>query len=171
MTLGLARVCEFCLIRDIVILLMILEYRRVFDFVGRFCLAAAFAISIPPKLSNFSFFVRLISQKGIHQSISLFLLISAIFCLVFGVGFILFSDKQNIGSTFLLVFLIPTTLIMHLSPFEPVKFFMNLGLIGGLTISLTRSIPYAQSSIEASIASFITSFYKTIKNIFHDKIN
>ena len=49
-----------------------------------------------------------------------------------------YGGNQKIGSAFLLIFLIPTTLIFHVFPFHQRAVFMNLGLIGGLLISALR---------------------------------
>jgi len=50
----------------------------------------------------------------------------------------IFGEKQKIGSVFLLLFLIPTTIIFHLFPFHQRAVFINLGLIGGLIIAAIR---------------------------------
>tara|TARA_Y100001968_G_scaffold70637_1_gene61824 strand:- start:2038 stop:2481 length:444 start_codon:yes stop_codon:yes gene_type:complete len=120
---------------------MNLKVNKCLDFFGRLCLATTFAIAIPPKILKFSSVVKVIANKGISESIAAFLLIGAIVCLIGGVGFLIFGKDQRIGSLLLLVFLIPTTAVMHLYPFQSVAVFMNLGLIGGLIISLTRFKP------------------------------
>jgi len=55
-----------------------------------------------------------------------------------GSGFFIFGDKQKIGSVFLLLFLIPTTIIFHAFSFHQRAVFINLGWIGGLIISAIR---------------------------------
>ena len=62
----------------------------------------------------------------------------AIICLILGSGFFIFGENQKIGAVFLLLFLIPTTIIFHLFPFQQRAVFINLGLIGGLTIAAIR---------------------------------
>ena len=62
----------------------------------------------------------------------------AIICLILGSGFFIFGEKQKIGSVFLLLFLIPTTIIFHVFPFHQRAVFINLGLIGGLIIAAIR---------------------------------
>lgn len=109
------------------------------DFLGRLCLATTFAIAIPPKILSFSLVVNTISNKGIPSTMASFLLIAAIACLIGGVGFLLFEKYERVGASLLLVFLVPTTLIMHFFPFQSLAVFMNLGLIGGLLLTLTRS--------------------------------
>jgi putative oxidoreductase len=55
-----------------------------------------------------------------------------------GSGFFIFGNNQKIGSIFLLLFLIPTTIIFHIFPFHQKALLMNLGLMGGLIISALR---------------------------------
>ena len=62
----------------------------------------------------------------------------AIICLILGSGFFIFGEKQTIGSVFLLLFLIPTTIIFHIYPFHQKAVFMNIGLLGGLIIAAIR---------------------------------
>ena len=52
--------------------------------------------------------------------------------------FFIFGENQKIGSIFLLLFLIPTTIIFHIFPFHKRAMLMNLGLIGGLIITELR---------------------------------
>jgi uncharacterized membrane protein YphA (DoxX/SURF4 family) len=78
------------------------------------------------------------SKKGIPEPISSILLVGAIICLILGSGFFIFGEKQKIGSVFLLLFIIPTTIIFHVFPFHQRAVFMNLGLIGGLIIAAMR---------------------------------
>ena len=109
-----------------------------FDFLGRLFLATTFAIAIPPKILEFNSVVNSITNKGIPQPLSQILLIGAITLLISGVGYLLFGKNQKIGPTLLLIFLVPTTLIMHFFPFQSLAVFMNIGLIGGLILALTR---------------------------------
>jgi len=64
--------------------------------------------------------------------------VGAIICLILGSGFFIFGENQKIGSVFLLLFLIPTTIIFHIFPFHQKAVLMNLGLIGGLIITALR---------------------------------
>ena len=93
---------------------------------------------IPSKINNFEKTVEYISTKGIPEPISSILLVGAIICLILGSGFFIFGENQKIGSVFLLIFLIPTTIIFHVFPFHQRAVFMNLGLIGGLIITAIR---------------------------------
>ena len=108
------------------------------DFFARVSISAIFISSIPSKITSFERNVEYISSKGIPDPISSILLIGAIICLVLGSGFFIFGDNQKIGSVFLLLFLIPTTIIFHVFPFHQRAVFMNLGLIGALIIAAIR---------------------------------
>ena len=108
------------------------------DFFGRVSISAIFISSIPSKITSFERTVEYISSKGIPDPIASILLIGAIICLILGSGFFIFGDNQKIGSVFLLLFLIPTTIIFHVFPFHQRAVFINLGLIGGLIISAIR---------------------------------
>ena len=108
------------------------------DFLARVAISAIFISAIPGKITGFGRTVEYISSKGIPDLIASILLVGAIICLTLGSGFFIFGGKQKIGSAFLLLFLIPTTLIFHVFPFHQRAVFMNLGLIGGLLISALR---------------------------------
>ena len=108
------------------------------DFFSRLFISAIFISDIPGKINNFERTVEYISSKGIPETISSILLVGAIISLVLGSGFFIFGKNQKIGSVFLLVFLIPTTIIFHVFPLHQRAVFMNLGLIGGLIIAAIR---------------------------------
>ena len=108
------------------------------DFFARVSITAIFISAIPGKINGFEKTVEYISSRGIPDPISSILLIGAIICLILGSGFFIFGENQKIGSFFLLLFLIPTTIIFHLFPFNQRAVFMNLGLIGGLIIAAIR---------------------------------
>ena len=108
------------------------------DFFSRVAITTIFISAIPGKINDFERNVEYISSKGIPDPIASVLLVGAIICLIFGSGFFIFGENQKIGSVFLLLFLIPTTIIFHLFPFHQRAVFMNLGLIGGLLISALR---------------------------------
>ena len=112
--------------------------KSLLDFFSRVSLSAIFISSIPGKINGFERTVEYISSKGIPDPISSILLIGAIICLILGSGFFIFGENQKIGSVFLLLFLIPTTIIFHVFPFHQRAVFMNLVLIGGLIISSIR---------------------------------
>ena len=108
------------------------------DFFSRVSISAIFISAIPGKITGFERTVDYINSKGIPEPISSVLLIGAIICLILGSAFFIFGENQKIGSVFLLLFLIPTTIIFHVFPFHQRAVFMNLGLIGGLIIAAIR---------------------------------
>ena len=108
------------------------------DFFSRVAITTIFISAIPGKINDFERNVEYISSKGIPDPIASVLLVGAIICLILGSGFFIFGENQKIGSVFLLLFLIPTTIIFHLFPFHQRAVFMNLGLIGGLLIAALR---------------------------------
>ena len=105
------------------------------DFFSRVSISAIFISAIPGKINNFERTVEYISSKGIPEPISSILLVGAIICLILGSGFFIFGGKQKIGTVFLLLVLIPTTIIFQVFPFHQRAVFMNLGLIRGLIIA------------------------------------
>ena len=108
------------------------------DFFSRVSISTIFISAIPGKINDFEQTVEYISSKGIPETISSILLVGAIICLILGSGFFIFGKNQKIGSVFLLLFLIPTTIIFHVFPFHQRAVFMNLALIGGLIITAIR---------------------------------
>ena len=108
------------------------------DFFSRVLISAIFISAIPGKLNGFERTVEYISLKGIPDPISHILLVGAIICLILGSGFFIFGENQKIGSIFLLLFLIPTTIIFHIFPFDQKAVLINLGLMGGLIITALR---------------------------------
>ena len=113
-------------------------FKTFLDFLARFAISAIFISAIPGKIIGFGRTVEYISSKGIPDPYSSILLVGAIICLILGSGFFIFGENQKIGSAFLLLFLIPTTIIFHLFPLHQKAVLMNLGLIGGLLISALR---------------------------------
>ena len=109
-----------------------------FDFFARVAISSIFISAIPGKIIGFAKTVEYISSKGIPGPIASILLVGAIISLTLGSGFFVFGKNQKIGSAFLLLFLIPTTIIFHVFPFHQRAVLMNLGLIGGLLISALR---------------------------------
>ena len=118
--------------------LKIRSIKSFLDFFSRVSISAIFISAIPGKINGFERTVEYISSKGIPDPISSILLVGAIICLILGSGFFIFGENQKIGSVFLLLFLIPTTIIFHVFPFHQRAVLMNLGLIGGLIITALR---------------------------------
>ena len=112
--------------------------KSLLDFFSRVAISAIFISAIPGKINGFTRTVEYISSKGIPDPISSVLLVGAITCLILGSGFFIFGGNQKIGSLFLLLFLIPTTIIFHIFPFHQRAVLMNLGLMGGLIITALR---------------------------------
>ena len=108
------------------------------DFFSRVALSAIFISAIPGKINGFEKTVEYISSKGIPDPIASILLVGAIISLILGSGFFIFGENQKIGSVFLLLFIIPTTIIFHVFPFHQRAVLMNLGLIGGLVVTALR---------------------------------
>ena len=119
-------------------ILKIKEVKSFLDFFSRTAISAVFISAIPSKINDFESQVEYISSKGIYDPIASVLLVGAIICLIFGSGFFIFGKNQKLGSIFLLLFLIPTTIIFHVFPFQQRAVLMNLGLIGGLLITSLR---------------------------------
>ena len=111
---------------------------RSVDLLGRILLATVFVIAIPVKIFKFSAVVDAIVERGIPVPIAFLSLIVAIVCLICGSALLIFGDNQRLGASLLLAFLVPTTIVFHLFPFQSRAVFMNLGLIGGLVIALSR---------------------------------
>ena len=114
------------------------SFKSFLDFFSRVAISAIFIAAIPKHVSGFEETVAYISSKDIPYPIASILLVGAIICLILGSGFFIFGEKQKIGSVFLLLFLIPTTIIFHVFPFHQRAVFMNLALIGGLIITAIR---------------------------------
>ena len=114
------------------------SFKSFLDFFSRLSISAIFISAIPGKINDFERTVEYISSKGIPEPISSILLVGAIICLILGSGFFIFGENQKIGSVFLLLFIIPTTIIFHVFPFHQRAVFMNLALIGGLIITAIR---------------------------------
>ena len=108
------------------------------DFFSRVAISAIFISTIPSKIYGFKSTVEYISSKGIPDPIASVLLVGAIICLILGSGFFIFGRNQQLGSIFLLIFLIPTTVIFHMFPFHQRAVLMNLGLLGGIVITALR---------------------------------
>ncbi len=88
------------------------------DFFSRLSISAIFISAIPGKINDFEKTVEYISSKGIPEPISSILLVGAIIFLILGSGFFIFGENQKIGSVFLLLFIIPTTINFSCIPFS-----------------------------------------------------
>ncbi len=115
-----------------------LTKKQSIDLISRICISAIFINAIPLKISKFNNVVQFISSRGIPDQLSVLLLISSILVLISGTSLLLLSKYQKEGASLLLLFIIPTTIIFHLTPLEPRALLMNLGLIGGLLLIINR---------------------------------
>ena len=106
------------------------------DWLGRVLMAALFVKAVPGKLTDFSGTVDVIASKGIAEPLAGCLLASAISCLIFGSVVFVFGANTRLGSSLLLVFLVPTTLIFHTLPVDA-GLFINQVLIGALLLALS----------------------------------
>ena len=109
------------------------------NLIGRFLISAIFIYAIPGKILNFERTVDVIISKNIPPFIAPFLLISAILCLILGSILFISGIKQRVGASLLLIFIVPTTFIFHLFPFQLKAVLMNVGLIGGLILGLNKT--------------------------------
>ena len=114
------------------------SFKSFLDFFSRLALSSIFVSAVPKHIYSFEGTVEYISSKNIPLPIASILLVGAIICLTLGSGFLIFGGNQKIGTIFLLLFLIPTTIIFHVFPFQQRAVLMNLGLIGGLIITGLR---------------------------------
>lgn len=109
------------------------------NFLGKLLLSAIFVNAIPGKIFNFTSQAQYITSRGFPEPISIILLIAAIALLISGVVLLIFSEKTRLACTLLLIFLVPTTIIFHLMPFQLMAITRNLSLIGGLLIAIDKS--------------------------------
>ncbi|KGG11885.1 MULTISPECIES: DoxX family protein [Prochlorococcus] len=114
--------------------------RKNFDFLGRVLLSAVFVNAVPIKITRFAYVSELIVDRGVPELLAPVLLVASIFCLAIGSLALVFYKNHTVGAALLLTFLVPTTLLFHLDPLQLKQVLMNLGLIGGLLIIITRSI-------------------------------
>ena len=109
------------------------------NFLGKLLLSAIFVNAIPGKISNFGTQVQYIVSRGFPESLANVMLIAAILLLIIGSILLIFSERTKLACSLLLIFLVPTTIIFHLVPFQFIAIARNLSLIGGLLIAIDRS--------------------------------
>ena len=109
------------------------------NFLGKLLLSAMFVNAIPGKITNFGSQAQYITSKGFPESLSNFLLIAAIALLISGSILLIFSKKTKLACYLLLIFLVPTTIILHLIPLQSMAIARNLSLIGGLLIAIDKT--------------------------------
>ena len=109
------------------------------DFLAKILLSAIFVNAIPGKIANFGSQAEYITSRGFPEPLSNLLLIAAIALLISGSILLIFSNKTKLACSLLLIFLVPTTIIFHLVPFQLVAIARNLSLIGGLLIAIDKT--------------------------------
>ena len=126
-----------------------MELKRFYslNFLGKLLLASIFVNAIPGKITNFGDQAKYIVSRGFPEPLSNIMLFSAIILLISGSVLLIFSERTKLASSLLLIFLVPTTIIFHLVPFQFLAVARNLSLIGGLLIAIDKSsISYLDSS-------------------------
>ncbi len=117
------------------------------NFLGKLLLSAIFVNAIPGKIINFSSQSNFIVSRGFPEPLSNIMLVAAIILLISGSLLLIFSERTKLACSILLLFLVPTTIIFHLVPFQLVAVARNLSLIGGLLIVIDQSsINYLNTS-------------------------
>ena len=109
------------------------------NFLGKLLLSAIFVNAIPGKITNFGTQIQYITSKGFPEPISVILLVAAIALLICGSILLIFTERTKLACSLLLIFLVPTTVIFHLVPFQLLALVRNLSLIGGLLIAIDKS--------------------------------
>jgi len=112
--------------------------KKATNLIGRTLISAIFIYAIPGKIINFEQTVEVITNKNIPPAIAPLLLVAAIISLIFGSILFISGFKQRLGASLLLLFIVPTTLIFHSSPFQMRTVLINAGLIGGLLLGLNK---------------------------------
>ena len=113
-------------------------FKKATNLIGRTLISAIFIYAIPGKIINFEQTVEVITNKNIPPAIAPLLLVAAIISLISGSILFISGFKQRLGASLLLLFIVPTTLIFHSSPFQMRTVLINAGLIGGLLLGLNK---------------------------------
>ena len=109
------------------------------NFLAKLLLSAIFVNAIPSKITDFGSQTQYITSRGFPEPISVLLLITALVLLVSGSVLLIFSNKIKLACSLLLIFIVPTTIIFHLVPFQLMATARNLSLIGGLLIAIDKT--------------------------------
>ena len=115
-----------------------MNFEQIRNLISRILISAIFIYAIPGKILNFEKTIDLIVNRNIPSTLATFLLISAIICLIFGSILFISGFKQKLGVYLLLIFIVPTTFIFHIYPFQLKAVLMNSALIGGLLLGLNQ---------------------------------
>ena len=113
------------------------------NFFGRLFLSAIFVDSALYKLLKFNNSAEYLSNQGFPLFLSEILIFVAIPVLILGLFFLIFTKQIKLGSSLLLTFLIPTTVIFHIVNYSDngglSHLLSNLALIGGLFLAIDKS--------------------------------
>ena len=115
-----------------------MNFEKVKNLIGRILISSIFVYTIPGKIINFERNVQVIQTRNIPNDLAHFLLIFAIIFLILGSILFISGFKQRLGASLLLIFIVPTTIIFHFSPFQIKAVLMNAGLIGGLILGINN---------------------------------
>ena len=118
-----------------------MNFKRFFslDFLAKLLLSAIFVNAIPSKITDFGSQAQYITDRGFPEPLSNLLLVAAIALLISGSILLIFSNKTKLACSLLLIFLVPTTIIFHLVPFQIMAIARNLSLIGGLLVAIDKT--------------------------------
>ena len=124
-----------------------MNFKRIYslNFLGRLLISAIFVNSVLFKLIKFDISAGYLSDQGIPLFLSEILVFTAIPVLLLGLFFLIFTKNIKLGSSLLLTFLIPTTVIFHIVNYSDPNnggldhLLSNLGLIGGLFLAINKS--------------------------------
>ncbi len=115
-----------------------MEWLKAFAMlVGRILLAVIFLNSGIGKIENFAGTAQYMAKAGMPYTS--FFLLGAIFCEIVGSVTVILGWLTRLGTTILLIFLIPTTLIFHghfSDHGQVIHFMKNASMFGGLLILL-----------------------------------
>tara|TARA_Y100001978_G_scaffold176000_1_gene168606 strand:+ start:191 stop:565 length:375 start_codon:yes stop_codon:yes gene_type:complete len=113
------------------------------NFLGRLFLSAIFVNSFSTKIQYFTNSAEFLKNQGIPLFLSEILVFGAIIFLILGVFLLIFTKKIKLGSSLLLTFIIPTTVIFHIINYSANgglnHLLQNFGLIGGLLLAIDKS--------------------------------
>ncbi len=113
------------------------------NFLGRLFISAIFVNSVSYKLQNFKGSAQYLANQGIPLFLSEILVFGAILFLVSGVFLLIFTKNIKLGSSLLLTFIIPTTVIFHIVNYSSngglIHLLQNFALVGGLLLAIDKS--------------------------------
>ena len=103
--------------------------------IARVLLCLVFLHALIGKLTGFAGVAGVITARGLP--LAPLLLASAIALMAAGSALVISGWRSRLGAVFLLVFLVPTTLLFHgdvADPAERIQLLKNLSIIGGLLL-------------------------------------